>query len=192
MRLLLPILFCSFFIKNGIAQTATPSKDTIKTNKVTYSEIVKVDSTNRFDLYKKASKWVAQNKFEVIEEDVLGGKILAKTNFIVYSEKGVLAKPNGDFTYDITVDVKEGKYRYTFTNFVFRRYKQDRQDLLKYVPEKGRKPIEDTKASGWKKQWAKNKLQMNNRVNEHIVSLREAMKYIAPKPIEAAKPKEEW
>jgi len=55
MRLLLPILFCSFFIKNGIAQTATPSKDTIKTNKVTYSEIVKVDSTNRFDLYKKAS-----------------------------------------------------------------------------------------------------------------------------------------
>ena len=192
MRFLIPILFFFLLIEIGFAQTATVSKDTIKTNKVTYSEIVKVDSTNRFDLYKKASKWVAQNKFEVIEEDALSGKILAKTSFIVYSEKGVLAKPNGDFTYDISIDTKEGKYRYTFTNFIFRRYKQDRQDLLKYVPEKGRKPIEDTKAPGWKKQWAKDKLQVNNRVNEHIVSLREAMKYIAPKPVEAPKPKEEW
>jgi hypothetical protein len=192
MRFLIHILFFSFIINNGFAQTGVPAKDTIKTNKVNYSEIVKVDSTNRFDLYKKASKWVAQNKFEVIEEDPLGGKILAKTNFIVYSEKGVLAKPNGDFTYDIIIDLKEGKYRYSFTNFIFRRYKQDRQDLLKYIPEKSRKPIEDTKAPGWKKQWSRDKLQVNNRVNEHIASLREAMKYIAPKPIEAPKPKEEW
>jgi hypothetical protein len=192
MRFLLPILLFSFFIKSGFAQTATTSNDTIKTNKVTYSEIVKVDSTNRFDLYKKASKWVTQNKFEVVEEDPLGGKILANSKMITYTDKGVLAKPNGEFTYDITIDVKEGKYRYTFTNFIFRRYKQDRQDLLKYVPEKGRKPIEDTKASGWKKQWSRNKLQMNSRVNEHIADLREAMKYIAPKPFDAVKPKEEW
>ncbi len=184
------LIFISFFVfQSAFAQS---SKDTITTKKVVYTEIVKVDSTNRFELYKKASRWVGRQKFDVIEEDALSGKIIAKNSFIVYSERGVLAKPNGDFTYDIFIDIKEGKYRYTFTNFVYRRYRQDRQDLLKYIPEKGKKPIEDTKAAGWKKQWNKDKLQVNNKVNEHIVSLNQAMKYVAQKSAETEKPKEEW
>jgi len=193
MRLFSFIAFLIVSFGNSFAQDAKAPKDSaIVAKKVSYSEIVKVDSTNRFELYKKASKWVSQQKFEILEEDALGGKIAAKNSFIVYSDKGVLAKPNGDFTYDIIIDIKEGKYRYTFSNFIYRRYKQDRQDLLKYIPERSKKPIEDTKAPGWKKQWAKDKLQVNDKINEHIVSLREAMKYVAPKPILPEKPKEEW
>lgn len=159
------------------------------TKKVVFSEIVKVDSTNRFDLYLKAVKWVERQKFEVVEEDQLGGKIVAKNSFIVYTDKGVLAKPNGDFTHDIIIELKDGRYRYTFDNFIYRQYKQDR--TLKYVPVKGQKPIEDSKAAGWKKQWGKNKIQVTNKINDYISSLNSALKYVPPVKI-VEKAKDDW
>ena len=170
------------------AQSKKASVDTTK--KITFTEIIKVDSANRFELYKKAEKWVEQNKFEVVEVDPIEGKILAKDQVIVYTDRSVLAKPNGDFFYDIILEVKDGKYRYSFTNFVYRFYKQDRN--LEYKPVKGSKPIEDTKAQGWKKQWSKNKMQVTAEVNNHIKTLKEAMSFVAPKPVAKPKPKEEW
>lgn len=165
-------------------------KNTDTTKKVVYSEVVLVDSTNRFDLYKKAVKWVENQKFEVEEEDPYGGKIVAKNRFEVYTDKGVLAKPNGDFTHNVKIEIKDGKYRYTFDQFYYRKYQQDRN--LKYVPVKGTKPIEDTKAAGWKKQWGKNKMQVTNHVNSYIASLREAMKYVPPVAPEQKVKKDEW
>ena len=177
-------------VVNGYAQGKKAAKDSVV--KVVYSEIIKVDSSNRFDLFKRASKWVESQKFEVEEENALTGKISARNRFEVFSEKGVLAKPNGDFTHDFIIEVKDGKYRYTFTNFTYRKYKQDRQDLLKYIPEKSSKPIEDKSAPGWYKQWGKNKMQVSEKVNSYIVNLREAMKYVPPTVPAQQKPKEEW
>ena len=159
------------------------------TQKVVFTEVVKVDSVNRFDLYLKAVKWVEKQKFEVVEEDQLGGKIIAKNSFIVYTDKGVLAKPNGDFTHDVVIELKDGRYRYTFSNFIYRQYKQDRN--LKYVPVKGQKPIEDGKAAGWKKQWGKNKIQVTNKINDYISSLNNMLKYVPTVKI-VEKPKDDW
>lgn len=160
------------------------------TKKIIYSEIVKIDSTNRFELYRKAAKWIESQKFTILEEDQIAGKLLAKNKIVVYTDKSVLAKPNGEFNHDVLIEIKEGKYRYSFTNFVFTYYKQDRN--MKYVPVKGKKPMEDTKAPGWKKQWARNKMQVTAEINNHIINLKEAMKYVAPKPVATPKAKEEW
>ena len=192
MRHLFASMFLLLFFQCSFAQSKKEPKDTVTVKKVLYSEIVRVDSSTRFELYKKAAKWIEGQAFEIIEEDPYSSKIIAKHSFIVYTDKGVLAKPNGDFSYDIVLEAKEGKYRYTFSNFVYRRYKQDRQDLLKYIPVKGKKPIEDTKAPGWKKQWIKDKMQVSSKIEAYIVSLNNAMKYMAPKAASAAKPKEEW
>lgn len=184
-NLTLIILLCAIFANAQI------KKEPADTAKIVFTEIVKVDSTNRFELFKKASTWIEGQKFEILEMDPIEGKLLAKDQIIVYTDKSVLAKPNGDFFYDIAIEIKEGKYRYTFSNFVYRYYKQDRYG--KFVPVvKGSKPMEDTKAAGWKKQWGRNKLQVNNEVNGHINNLKNAMKYVAPKPVIAPKPKEEW
>lgn len=183
------LMSCSLFLFSATqAQNNKSKKDTVA--KVIYSEIVKVDSANRFDLYKKAVQWVQKQKFEVKEEDALTGKVVAKNRFEVVTDKGVLAKPNGDFTHEVLIDVKDGKYRYTFTNFTYRQYKQDRN--LKYVPVKGTKPIEESNAPGWKKQWGKNKMQVNQKVEGYIASLREAMKYVPSAEAVPVKPKEEW
>jgi hypothetical protein len=159
------------------------------TKKVIFTDIVKVDSTNRFDLYKKAVKWVENQKFAVQEEDPYGGKITAKGKMTVYTDKGVLAKPNGEFAYDVMIDVKDGKYRYTFSNFIYTYIKMDRN--YRYVPVKGSKPIEDGKAAGWKKQWGKDKVQVTDKINQYISSLKESMKYVAPVKL-VEKPKETW
>lgn len=183
------LLLLSLF--TGIYAHAQYPKSNIDTTaKFTLTEVIKVDSLNRFELYKKAGKWIENQKFEVIEEDPIEGKFIARNKIIVYTDKSVLAKPNGDFHHDVLIEIKDGKYRYSFTNFVYRQYKLDRN--LKYVPVKGKKPIEDTKAPGWSKQWSKNKLQVNNQVNEYIHSLKEAMKYVHPKPVITEKPKDEW
>ncbi len=186
------ILFFSSFLlmANLLAQNKKTTADS--TTKVVYTDIVKVDSTNRFELYQKASKWIGSQSFTLVEENILEGKIMAKNSFDVFSEKGVLSKPNGVFTHDVSIDVKDGKYRYTFSNFLYRKYKQDRQDLLKYIPERSTKAIEDNKAPGWSKQWSKNKMQATDKINQYIISLRDAMKYVARKTAAPPKPKEEW
>src|SRR4051812_26231603 len=109
MRYLFLLSFSLLFLNHSFAQKTKASKDTTK--KVIYSEIVKVDSSNRFELYQKASKWIEHQTFEVEEEDPMTGKITAKNRFEVYTDKGVLSKPNGDFTHDVIIDVKDGKYR---------------------------------------------------------------------------------
>ena len=188
MRYSFYILACLFLFNQAVAQDKKSKKDTVA--KTVYSEIVKVDSSNRYELFKKASKWVESQGFKIEEEDPYGGKIVAKNKFEVYTDKGVLAKPNGSFTHDVIIDIKEGKYRYTFSNFMYSYIKQDR--TYKYVTVKGQKPMEENNAPGWKKQWGKNKMQVSNKINAYIVSLRETMKYVAPKPVAPPKPKEEW
>lgn len=186
--LILPFLIIHVLFSQ--AQDNKAKQDTIK--KINYSEIVKVDSTNRFELYKKAAKWMEKQGFEIEEEDPLTGKISAKNKFTVFTDKGVLSKPNGEFSHDVILEVKDGKYRYSFTNFMYRKLVQDRQDLLKYVPERGKKPIEESNAPGWKKQWGKNKMQVDEKITGYINNLRESLKYVAPKPVTPPKPKEEW
>ncbi len=181
------ILFlCLITFSWSFAQTKDKA-DT--TEKVVFTDIVKVDSTSRFELYRKASKWAESQKFQIVEEDPYGGKIIAKNKITVYTDKGVLAKPNGEFNYDVVIDIKDGKYRYTFSNFVYTYIKMDRN--YRYAPVKGKKPMEDGKAAGWKKQWGKNKMQVTNSVEGYISSLREAMKYVAPVKV-AEKQKETW
>jgi hypothetical protein len=171
------------------SQTKETKHDTTK--KVIYSDVVKLDSMNKYELYKRAVKWISKQGFTEVEEDPYGCKIIAKNKFTVYTDVSVLAKPNGNFTHNVMIEARDGRYKYVFSEFKYHYIKQNRD--LKYVEVKGEKPIEDTKAPGWKKQWAKNKKQVNNKMEVYIKSLYNEMSYTAPVPVAKPDPKkEDW
>jgi hypothetical protein len=85
------------------------------TNKITYAEVVNVDSMSQKVLYDKAREWVVM-KFksanDVIQSDDIS-KIICKGNFDIYSKK----QPAGIINFTIKIEIKDNKYRYQFFDF---------------------------------------------------------------------------
>ena len=165
------------------------------TKKILYTNIEIIDSVPTPQLYKNAEIWMAKNFKSPSNYDtqfnLKEGFLKWTTNYLVYT-KGMMSKEiHGRISYDVKVEIKDKKYRYTFTNFVFEYYKQNRQ--YKYEPTGRLKPLEEPKYPGWQPVWNKHKIQLNNTVHQLIVSLKLAMKqtqFAEEKKIE--KKKIEW
>lgn len=153
--------------------------------KITYSNIEILDTISTSQIYKNAELWIDNNfknrKNYDTQFNLKEGFITCKAGFLVYT-KGIASKQiHGEITYNIRIDIKEKKYRYTFTNFVFEYYKIDRQ--YKYEPTGRLKPLEAPKYPGWQTVWNKHKITTNNIIQQHIFSLKEAMKQASEKKI---------
>lgn len=105
--------------------------------------------------------------------DLLEGFVKCTTSIMVYTKGMVSKEIHGRITYEVNVEIKEHKYRYTFTNFVFEYYKQNRQ--YKYEPTGRLKPLEDPKYPGRQPVWNKHKIGINNLVLQHIATLKNDM-----------------
>lgn len=93
------------------------------TKKITYTEVVLVDSsTTKQELYSKAREWFAKtyvSSTNVLQmEDKENGKLIGKALMEV-SFKTILGTnfPGGFINYTISIYLKDGKYKYEFTNF---------------------------------------------------------------------------
>jgi len=97
-----------------------------ETNLIEYTELVTVDSTMTQDeLYTKAREWMALNfksANSVIQmDDKNAGIIIGKGNIPVTGGK-YLADGKIDFT--LKIQVKNGRFKYWFTDFVHASYKE--------------------------------------------------------------------
>ncbi len=163
--------------------------------KILYTNVEIIDSVPTAQLYKNAEMWMSKNFKSPTNYDtqfnLKEGFIKCNTSYLVYT-KGMMSKEiHGRISYDIMIEIKEKKYRYTFTNFVFEYYKQNRQ--YQYEPTGRIKPLEEPKYPGWQPVWNKHKIQANNTVQQLIVSLKLAMKqtqFVEEKKME--KKKTEW
>lgn len=92
-----------------------------ETNKITFTEIVNVDSATKNDLYLRAREWFAKiynDSKEVMQvDDKEAGKIYGKAATSVNVTQMGTSYDFGSVHYDITVIVKDGRYKYTLTNF---------------------------------------------------------------------------
>jgi hypothetical protein len=94
----------------------------IETNTITYTEVVVLDTTLKKDeLYSRAREWFAKtykSANSVIQmDDKEDGKIVGRASIpITYNSIGIIA-PGGSISYNISVYVKDGKYKYEFANF---------------------------------------------------------------------------
>jgi hypothetical protein len=187
--LILFILILSFY--DAMPQSILPLDET--SQKITFEEIVKVDSTPSLLLYSNAEKWM--NKYFKLEKslqhlDPGSGQLENEGRFLVYT-KGISKEIHGAIRFKVIVEIKENKYRYRFTDFVFEYYKQNRQ--YKYVPTGKEKPLEDKKFPGWEKPWIKHKAETQERIYEYISSLKSAMAFKEiPAKAREVKKKEEW
>lgn len=90
------------------------------TKKITYQEVVHVDSTSKDELYTRAREWFARNfvsSKEVLQmEDRAAGKIIGKGSADGYA---TFQKASVGYWlhYTISITIKEGRYRYEITDF---------------------------------------------------------------------------
>lgn len=119
------MLFISLSIISfsSFGQKETPKLPIDKsTNKITYSEVVPVDSSvSKQELFGRAREWFAKtyrSSTNVIQmEDKESGIIVGKALFQVYHRALGSNYPSGYINYTISVYLKDGRYKYVFTNF---------------------------------------------------------------------------
>jgi len=94
----------------------------METNTITYTEVVVLDTTLKKDeLYSRVREWFAKtykSANSVIQmDDKAEGKIVGRASIpLTYSTMG--NNPSaGSISYNISVYVKDGKYKYEFANF---------------------------------------------------------------------------
>lgn len=102
------------------AQSTLPIDEDTKL--ITYSKVIDVTGTSKADLYNRGLPWANKyykNPVDVIrEKDPIAGKMVCKARFKLMSEpdkKGFQTNA-GDVMYTLTIDFKEGKFRYKLTD----------------------------------------------------------------------------
>jgi hypothetical protein len=156
---------------SAIAQDDLPRDEY---GKIVFEEIVKVDSMPASLLLKNAKAWVNKNYVQS-EKSIKfdSNAVKAKGLFLVYTKGGISKEIHGAIRYNVSILVKNNKYQYRFSDFVFEYYKINRN--YQYVPTGQEKPLEVEKFTGWEPAWRNHKKETNNRIHNHIVSLKSEM-----------------
>ena len=113
MKTLLMLLLPVFAALAAVSQTLPVDKET---GRITYTEIVKCDGVQK-QLYKAAKLWVlyAYSPDYVAQlNDDETGTIVLRPIITVYQDEEQMA---GYVHYTLTIECRDGKYKYTFTGF---------------------------------------------------------------------------
>ncbi|MBS1950476.1 MAG: hypothetical protein OJF59_000663 [Cytophagales bacterium] len=140
---------------------------------VKFENVVLADSLTKSQLFKNAMAWIRKldqndEHFDLKLKDSIDGKMNGLCSFFVYSQNGILKKISGTVSYDLSIDVKDKKYRYQFNHFLFHYYKQDR--YYNMVATGKVKSLQEIKAPGWQRLWTSHRL---NTINKMIVNCRQ-------------------
>ncbi len=148
---------------------------TLQTNpSFVFSNVVIADSAKKEFLFQNAKKWITtlahgNENMKLDLMDSIEGRIVAKSSYFVYSQTGILKKISGTVNYRVSIEVKDNKYRYEFSDFVFHYYKQNR--YYNMVETKEVKPLAEPNALGWQKLWESHRLTTFNKMKEHTKEL---------------------
>lgn len=111
------LIFLVVLFIPSMAYLQTIEKDE-KTGKYACSGVVQIDSVSKDRLFAKTMEWIALNyksANDVIQlSNKEDGKIICKGNF-----KTMVLLTSGYIGHTLTLDFKDGKFRYQYTNFAF-------------------------------------------------------------------------
>lgn len=90
--------------------------------KVEYTEVIKVDSTSKNSLYSSAQLWFVETfkdaKSVIQLQDKENGELIGKGLFYIPTNRfGYTAIGLGIVRFQVQISVKEGRYKYSFSNF---------------------------------------------------------------------------
>ncbi len=186
---LLSTLLVAFHL-NSNAQVVMPKDEN---GKITYLDVVKTDSIPADSLSKRIKNWVKYTYPKSnVTIDSAAHTIALRGRFLVYINPGVLKEIHGAIRYDLSLEWKDDRYRYTFTNFVFEYYKQDKN--YKYNPTGNTRNLEDEKFPGWQGPWIKHKNTTDAHVKAKIEDLKKAVENKKPETmvIPTVKKTKDW
>ncbi len=98
------------------------------------------------------------------------GQVVNKGSFYVYTQGLITRQIHGEIIYSIKLDVNEGAFTYSFSDFVFQYYQRNRYG--KYAPIRGKtKRLEEERFVGMQRIWENHKLTTKNVIEAHISAL---------------------
>ncbi|HVD97794.1 MAG TPA: DUF4468 domain-containing protein [Cytophagaceae bacterium] len=139
-----------------------------ETKKITYQETVTLDSVSRDDLYQRTKDWIANfyktDKYS--PDDKANYKVGKDGSFEIQLTYDFKYKSQNNVSYSILIGQKEGKYRFTITDFKIYNVK---------LGEKTAQSLEAAiaKMSGQNKN--ETVTQVNKNVNDVITDLKKFM-----------------
>jgi hypothetical protein len=118
--MLLTIVSLMVFSIDNYGQDAPKFPIDEQSGKIVYTEVVNIDSTSRSELYLRAKTWFVHNfnsANNVIQlDDKESGKLIGNALFDV--RLSLMSKQNAGFVrFLVEIQVKDGRYKYTFTDF---------------------------------------------------------------------------
>lgn len=137
------------------------------TKLITYKDIVQVNGT-KTDIYNRALEWINveyKNPVDVTRvKNVANGVIELVHRIDLYKTEKEVRRPAGTVDYTLKIEVKEGRYRYIFTNFLL--HDVSRMPIEKWLDKTDKKydPVFELYLQ-----------QVDTRVKELIVSLKSGM-----------------
>ena len=82
---------------------------------------------------------------------------------------------HGEIQFALNLEVEDGFFKYTFTDFVFQYYQRNRYG--RYAPIRGKKkPLEVERFAGMQETWEEHKQFTRKVMENHIKVLKETMK----------------
>jgi hypothetical protein len=153
-----------------------------ETKKITYTEVIEVPGLKKEDLYNRAKAWfvtaTGATKLALELEDKETGKLLGKVNNPIKINNPPLNNKFevGSVIYNITVIVKDDKYKYTFTDFTHD--SDGRAKIMSCGAFENKKSTAKSVLTGemptnW--QWNKIKSDTEEQVMSQIESLKKAL-----------------
>lgn len=153
----------------GLTAQDLPKNDS---GEVEYTEVIVVDSASADQLYTAAKLWFAESfkdANEVLQvQDKEAGELLGKGLFYIPTNRfGYTAIGLGFVRFQISISVKDGRYKYSFSNFI---HEGGKQQIYDCGPLDNEKPTVCSK-----KIFIEVKEKTNDQINNLIESLKSSM-----------------
>ena len=162
----------------------------------TFTEVVDLPGIKKELLLENGSAFmkeikVLQSRKKHLEVDKAAFSITNKGSFYVYRLGSIKKAIDGAVEYDIILEIKDGKYRYTITNFIFNPYERNRYGT--YEPVKGKYiALEANMTSLNQKEWEKHREVVFDKTTDLINNLYGSMIYSETKKSKKVKKEENW
>lgn len=170
------VFMAALSLKSNAQTTASPIPMDPDSKLITYKEVVQVEGT-RSELFNRAIEWVNKQyknptAATTVRDPQTGLIDILHRIELTFDEKGV-TRLAGIVEYSIKLELKEGRYRYTITNFTFKQV--------------SRTPVEkwlDKSDKAYNPEWDNYLLQINQFTLKLIDSLKQGMLPLAPKKVD--------
>lgn len=136
MKNILMAFVCMLFARTAFAQKDSLAFD--ENDKYIYYQTVSQPGLSTDSLYNRGLYFIKtaypKSKLSMVTADKTQGVIMGKGSFLVSKKAFITTHEDGAISFSMRIEVKDAKYRYWFTDFVYTPYQRNRYNVYEPVP----------------------------------------------------------